>query len=85
MANQHEEYGKGGTDQLTNMTEYGNGEGGTQSPPFQTAVDPEQLRNVQDSERYPVRKTRLRYKKYIFSFLGVESSEYNIERRKILN
>ena len=29
-----------------------NGEGVTQSPPLQTAVDTEQLRNIQESERY---------------------------------
>ena len=36
------------------MTKYGNG-GRTTVSPLQTAVDTEQLRNVQDSERYAIR------------------------------
>ena len=35
-----------------NMIEYERG--GAQSPPLQTAVDTEQIRNVQDSERYAI-------------------------------
>ena len=35
------------------MTEYGKG-WGTQSPPLQSAVDTEQIRNLQDSERYAI-------------------------------
>ena len=37
-----------------NMAENGNGEGVTKSPPLQTAVDAEQFRNVQESERYGI-------------------------------
>ena len=38
--------------------------GGTQSPPLQTAADTEQVRNVQDSERYHTQYTSPVQKKY---------------------
>ena len=45
------------------MTKYGKG-GGPQSPPLQTAVDTEQIRNVQDSERYAIHVSGTKIKIY---------------------
>jgi len=51
------------------MAEYGNGEGVTQSPPLQTAVDTEQFRNVQESERYGIHVsgTKIQYRTLIYA------------------
>ena len=60
------------------MAEYGNGEGVTQSPPLQTAVDTEQFRNVQESERYSIHVSGTKSIKYTCRYRTVPYSVYSI-------